>query len=129
MGPSCSSESRLPLLGLPERSMEFRDPIALAEQLGNLLPLRFPDPLRYPSLQPVGPGPETGARSWIQSRNSTSLITSQAFLSPKLLWVVSRSLPSRPRCSEGFTSDTTLAKAALLAFRLKRPAFWALSMP
>jgi len=46
---SCSSEPQLPLLGLPGRSMEFRDPIALAEQLGNLLPLRSCDPAQRAS--------------------------------------------------------------------------------
>lgn len=42
--PSCAREPRMPFLGLPGRSLEFRDPVVLAEQLATLLPVRSCDP-------------------------------------------------------------------------------------
>jgi AraC-like DNA-binding protein len=39
----------MPLLGLPGRSLVFRDPVELAEQLGQLMPVRSCDPVQRPS--------------------------------------------------------------------------------
>lgn len=47
--PSCLREPAVPLLGLPGRSLVFRDPVELAEQLGRLMPVRSCDPVGRPS--------------------------------------------------------------------------------
>ena len=44
--PNCVREPRLPFLRLPGRSLEFRDSVAVAEQLARLLPVRSCDPVR-----------------------------------------------------------------------------------
>jgi AraC-like DNA-binding protein len=44
--PDCAREPRLPLLGLPGRSLLFDDPVEVAERLGTLLPVRSCDPVR-----------------------------------------------------------------------------------
>lgn len=43
--PDCASAPRMPLLGLPGRSLAFHDPIVLAECLNQLLPVHSCDPI------------------------------------------------------------------------------------
>jgi AraC-like DNA-binding protein len=47
--PNCVRDPAMPLLGLPGRSLVFRDPVELAERLGDLIPVRSCDPVRRPS--------------------------------------------------------------------------------
>jgi transcriptional regulator GlxA family with amidase domain len=42
--PDCAREPRMPFLGLPGRSLRFRDPVAVAERLGLLAESAAPDP-------------------------------------------------------------------------------------
>ena len=44
--PDCAVKPRMPLLGLPGCSLEFHDPIVLAESLAGLLPVRTCDPIQ-----------------------------------------------------------------------------------
>jgi AraC-like DNA-binding protein len=44
--PDCAREPRIPFLDLPGHSLDFRDPVTVAEQLGTLLPVRSCDPVR-----------------------------------------------------------------------------------
>jgi len=46
---SCLRDPVMPLLGLPGRSLVFRDPVELAERLGQLMPVRSCDPVQRPS--------------------------------------------------------------------------------
>jgi AraC-like DNA-binding protein len=43
--PDCAQEPRLPLLGLPGRSLTFTDPVEVGERLGTLLPVHSCDPV------------------------------------------------------------------------------------
>ena len=45
----CGRDPAMPLLGLPGRSLVFRDPVELAEQLAQLMPVRSCDPVRKPT--------------------------------------------------------------------------------
>ena len=46
---NCQRDPAMPLLGLPGRSLVFRDPVELAERMGQLMPVRSCDPVRRPS--------------------------------------------------------------------------------